>query len=111
MIKKTFIAFLESDIKMLVFVIAIICLLFNQNNLVDPIEEFEIENALTEDFDTESEEKSGSEKFMEDAFFDLHFSTQKWFFGNFTSVSNHFDVAVIHKGHLIEIPIPPPEFL
>jgi hypothetical protein len=111
MIKKFYIAFLESDIQLLVFIIAIVCLLVNQNTVIDQVEEVEIENVLVEDYDSESEEKTSSEKFMEDAFYNLHNSTDKWLLRANTELQGVANIAKLQNGHLIEVPLPPPEIL
>jgi hypothetical protein len=111
MIKKFFIAFLESDIKLLVFIFAIICILINQNSVIEQVEEVEIENVLVEDYDSESEEKTSSEKFMEDAFYNLHYSTDKWLLGVNTELQGEANLSSLQNGHLIEIPLPPPELI
>ena len=110
MIKKYYIAFLESDLKMLVFILAIICLLFNQNNLIELVEEFELEKTMVEDYDTESEEKSSSEKFMDDDFLDNHTSIQRQYLGAQIELLRQIEIAVLANGYLVEIPLPPPEF-
>lgn len=111
MIKKSYIAFLESDIKLLVFLLAIILLLFSQNNLMDFAEEFEIEKNLVEDFDTESEteEKPSSEKNLNDEFIDVQSAALKSYLGLQTELMKQNHCSVLSIGYLIEIPIPPPE--
>jgi hypothetical protein len=78
---------------------------------MDFAKEFEIEKNLVEDFDaeSESEEKSSSEKNLNDEFIDVQSAALKSYLGLQTELLKQNDNSVLSIAYLIEIPIPPPE--
>jgi hypothetical protein len=99
----------ECDVKLLLFAVGMVVLMFSQLYIAAPIEETGFESSLVEDLENETEEKSNYDNGLEDVFIADGSNSDLAFV--FTAAELFFMHHVLGKCtyHPIEIPIPPPE--
>ncbi len=100
-----------SDIKLLMFAFGMIMLMFSQNYVTELISEIEIENVLVEEYDAEKEEKSSTENDWEDELFSIVYNTSESRDAGLSRSNGFGDKKFSNSLHIIEIPLPPPEFI